>query len=74
MCVLYVCRTLDQSRALISVVIVELSSGSPFANSFEGTMILVLVHAATLASQQNYLQILKFGTHTGQLILLPLLP
>lgn len=74
MCVLYVCRTLDQSRALISVVIVEFSSGSPFVNSFEGTMILVLVHAAMLASQQNYLQILRFGTHTGQLILLPLLP
>jgi len=73
-CVLYVCRTLDQSRALISVVIVEFSSGSPFVNSFEGTMILVLVHAAMLASQQNYLQILRFGTHTGQLILLPLLP
>lgn len=71
---LYVCRTLDQSRALISVVIVEFSSGSPFVNSFEGTMILVLVHAAMLASQQNYLQILRLGTHTGQLILLPLLP
>ena len=65
-CVLYVCRSLDQSRALISVVIVELGSDSPFANSFEGTMMLV--------SQQNYLQILKFGTHSGQLILLPLLP
>ena len=50
------------------------SSGSPFANSFEGTMMLLSVRSAMLASQQNYLQILKFGTHIGQLILLPLLP
>lgn len=37
-------------------------------------MMLLPVHAAMLASQQNYLQILKFGTHIGQLILLPFFP
>ena len=55
---LYVCRTLDQSRALISVVIVEFSSGSPFVNSFEGTMILVLVLSWELGCAQGPL------THT----------
>ena len=62
----------------VTVARLEFSSFSPFfspfsPNSFEGSMLLLPVHATMVASQENYFQILKFESYTGQLIYLPIL-